>query len=80
MKRDGEDKVQLNPKHHDGQGEFQFSPRTTCAGEYQVQHSPQHHVDHLHAEEGGDRVQHNTEHQEENPKKPKIIYLQEKNP
>ena len=31
-------------------------------GEYQVQHSPEHHGDHLHAEKGRDKVQHNTEH------------------
>ena len=28
-------------------------------GEYQVQHSPEHHGDHLHAEKGRDKVQHN---------------------
>ena len=30
-------------------------------GEYQVQHSPEHHGDHLHAEKGWDKVQHNTQ-------------------
>ena len=28
-------------------------------GEYEVQHSPEHHGDHLHAEKGRDKVQHN---------------------
>ena len=31
-------------------------------GEYQVQNSPEHQGDHLHAEKGRDKVQHNTEH------------------
>ena len=47
---DGEDQVQLPPEKHEEEGE------------YEVQHSPEHHGDHLHAEKGRDKVQHNTEH------------------
>ena len=61
----------LNLEHHDdhlqgGDGEYQVQlrdspPRKAYVeeGEYQVQHSPEHHGDHLHAEKVQDKVQHN---------------------